>query len=327
MSTNPTLIPNIAMSATVAPEDMTRRSERIKGVPTSLVHIDTARMRRLDTSKVGEMAASIKEHGLLQPIGVQQKKAELGKIQSGYRLIYGRHRLAAIQQLFDDGIPGADTVPCVIYPSNMPEDAMLLDEIVENLHRKELTPAERAAHSAKYAGLLKRGNAVQGGDKKRSATQKPRDVCSTPEHTSPIIKPTVTEKIGKDLGISRGTVHHRINIAVKLAEQQGVKINGKKSVEAMDADTLIHVGDAALNQARNKIEKAKVEGKPEDQIDPYRTGANRNYWLNMSKLPESLDGHLGRQWNRSDSPLSAGILDAASKILQKWADRWREREG
>jgi ParB/RepB/Spo0J family partition protein len=319
-------VPNIIMGLTVASEDRTRRAEETRGIPTNLIDVEGRRMRPLDPERVKELAESIKANGLLQPIGIVRKKD--GKVPQRNRLVYGRHRLAALQLLMEEGVPGADTAPCIVYPSEMSEDGILLAELIENLHRNELTPAERAAHTAKYAALLKKSNAVQNAKSKGNKAREPGPSVQLLNTGRPA-KPTVTEKLVNDLGISRGTVHHRMNVAVKLAERQGVKIGDKKSIEKLDHETLGKVADAALEAAENKKEKARALGKGENRVDPYHYTAdrtNRHYYLKMDNLPKSLDGILAKMWERSDSPITAEILERSIEILHKWAEKWRNRK-
>ena len=47
-----------------------------------------------------------------------------------------------------------------IYSEDMPDWACELNEVAENLHRKELIPKERDAHTVLYAALLKKHGSV-----------------------------------------------------------------------------------------------------------------------------------------------------------------------
>jgi hypothetical protein len=42
-------------------------------------------------------------------------------------------------------------------------------------------------------------------------------------------KPTVTEKVSKELSLHPTSIDHRVSVAVKLAEREGVKLAGKKA--------------------------------------------------------------------------------------------------
>lgn len=80
---------------------------------------------RKDFGDIEGLAASIKELGLLQPIG----------IDANYRLVFGERRLRACQSLGMEKIP-ARTVHL---------DSILKGELAENEFRKDFTPSERVA--------------------------------------------------------------------------------------------------------------------------------------------------------------------------------------
>jgi hypothetical protein len=71
------------------------------------------RERRIDQAKVEQLAQSIKTQGLLQPIGVQRQ-------QSGFRLLFGAHRLAAMALLNETDVT-ADGIGCMIFSQEMEE--------------------------------------------------------------------------------------------------------------------------------------------------------------------------------------------------------------
>jgi N6-adenosine-specific RNA methylase IME4 len=98
------------------------------------------RLRALRSDVVAELAASMRERGLLHPIVLRAQDG------SGYWLVAGRHRLEAAKSLgwkaiMANVVTGFDAV------------AAELAEIDENLIRADLTPAERADHQARRKKL------------------------------------------------------------------------------------------------------------------------------------------------------------------------------
>ncbi|MCH9816960.1 MAG: ParB/RepB/Spo0J family partition protein [Actinomycetia bacterium] len=83
-----------------------------------------------DEEPLNELALSIQEIGLLQPIVVRAHG-------SGYELIAGERRLRATRSL------GYATIPALVRETD--DDAMLRDALLENLHRAQLNPLEEAA--------------------------------------------------------------------------------------------------------------------------------------------------------------------------------------
>jgi ParB family transcriptional regulator, chromosome partitioning protein len=84
---------------------------------------------RFDDEALSELAASIREVGILQPIVVR-------RAGQGYEVVTGERRLRAAK------LAGLATVPVVLRES---EDADLLREaLIENIHREDLNPVELA---------------------------------------------------------------------------------------------------------------------------------------------------------------------------------------
>ena len=85
--------------------------------------------RHFDQQQIEELAASIRERGLIQPLVVR-------KVDGMYELIAGERRLRAITSL------GQTTVKVVVHEATDQEVAELA--LIENLQRADLTPLEEA---------------------------------------------------------------------------------------------------------------------------------------------------------------------------------------
>lgn len=83
-----------------------------------------------------ELVHSIREIGLLQPIVVRPIAGATGT-EPQYELIMGERRLRATKEL------GLATIPAIV--KETPDDAMLRDALLENLHRAQLNPLEEAS--------------------------------------------------------------------------------------------------------------------------------------------------------------------------------------
>lgn len=92
-----------------------------------------------DEDELRELASSIKEVGVLQPIVVRPiDDADKNNNQiAHYELIMGERRWRASQ------IAGLDTVPAIVRTTA--DENMLRDALLENLHRVALNPLEEAA--------------------------------------------------------------------------------------------------------------------------------------------------------------------------------------
>ncbi|WP_328770324.1 ParB/RepB/Spo0J family partition protein [Streptomyces sp. NBC_00286] len=91
-----------------------------------------------DEDALAELVTSIKEVGLLQPVVVRQ----LGPDR--YELIMGERRWRACREA------GLEAIPAIVRATE--DEKLLLDALLENLHRAQLNPLEEAAA---YDQLLK----------------------------------------------------------------------------------------------------------------------------------------------------------------------------
>jgi ParB/RepB/Spo0J family partition protein len=113
-------------------------------VAVDLIDVDDVNPRKhIDQDKLAQLAASIREHGVLQPVIVQ---ANGGR----YRLIAGQRRYLAAQ------IAELDEIPAVFRDDA--NDAARALSVVENLQREDLNPIEEAeAYLAAIHGGLTPG--------------------------------------------------------------------------------------------------------------------------------------------------------------------------
>ncbi len=84
-----------------------------------------------DAEAMDELVASIREVGLLQPVVVRAVGV------GGFELVMGERRWRAVQQA------GQTMIPAIV--KETPDDSLLRDALLENLHRAQLNPLEEAA--------------------------------------------------------------------------------------------------------------------------------------------------------------------------------------
>jgi ParB family chromosome partitioning protein len=110
--------------------DPTGRDEpRLATLPVALIDADPNQPRK-QLGELADLAMSIREQGLINPLVVEVVDGDR------YRLITGERRLAACRGL------GLATVPCIV--RTVAEHSRLAVQIIENIHRKELHPVEEA---------------------------------------------------------------------------------------------------------------------------------------------------------------------------------------
>lgn len=112
------------------PELEVAESEGRLEIPIGQIRANPFQPRRdFDPVKLGELAGSIKEHGVLQPV-------LLRRVEGGYQLVAGERRLRAAE------LAGLTKIPAVI--GDFAEATMMQVALVENLQREDLNPIEEA---------------------------------------------------------------------------------------------------------------------------------------------------------------------------------------
>jgi len=113
-----------------APQDTTRRD-----IPVEQIAPNPYQPRReFDNEKLAELTASVREHGILQPLLAAPKGDN--DVDTPYILIAGERRLRAAK------LAGLASVPCVLREA---DSRQLLEwAIVENVQRTDLNPIDRA---------------------------------------------------------------------------------------------------------------------------------------------------------------------------------------
>lgn len=113
------------------PPDETTPGSPIVELELEEIEPDPLQPRQVfDESKIEELASSLKEHGVIQPLIVRRKGDR-------YRLVAGERRLRAAARA------GIEKIPAVV--RNMDDREAVEVSLVENLQREELGPLEQAS--------------------------------------------------------------------------------------------------------------------------------------------------------------------------------------
>jgi ParB family chromosome partitioning protein len=123
------LIPNTAPLSTRVEEETSKKSVAELDVE-SILPGDGQPRQIFESEAIQELASSIKEHGILQPILVRKR------YQGQYEIIAGERRWRAAQAA------GLHSVPCLI--AEMADEKVLTAALVENIQRRDLNPIEEA---------------------------------------------------------------------------------------------------------------------------------------------------------------------------------------
>jgi ParB family transcriptional regulator, chromosome partitioning protein len=150
----------------------------------------------IEPKRLEELAASIRENGIVQPILVRPSGAR-------YQIVAGERRWRAAQSL------GLATVPVAI--REIPDDRLLELALVENIQRQELTPLEEAQA---FKRLMEDFHLTQ----EEIARHVGRDRATVANTVRLLRLPTLVQDLLVDGQINAG--HARALLALERSEEQ-----------------------------------------------------------------------------------------------------------
>ena len=239
---------------------------RFEEVPVSAIRPNTHQPRRnFSETSIKELAASIREVGILQPLVIRSTEA-------GFELIAGERRLRAAKEA------GLDRVPVLIRHAGEGESMEMA--LVENLQREDLNPLETAAAYQALMdsfGLTKDQLAARLGKSRATVTNTLR-LTRLPESIRAMV---LTDKLSEGharalLGLE--TEKHMLRVAGMV---QAEKLSVRKTEELV-RDQLAEPDESqeATEKSRDKPESFDKYGEASLQIQdalalPTRVRASR----------------------------------------------------
>jgi ParB/RepB/Spo0J family partition protein len=183
--------------------DTTNATPELWEIPVRLIKPNPRQPRTaFDEATLHELAESIKEHGLIQPLIVSQNGRD-----DEYMLLAGERRWRAAQ------IAGLDVVPCVV-KAHVDERVMTEIAIIENVQRENLSAADEARAYEQLAtefGLTDEQIGRRVG-KDRTTIKNLRNLLALP--------PEILNNIGEGDGkIPQGTARKLVKVA-RLAPKE-----------------------------------------------------------------------------------------------------------
>jgi len=236
----------------------------------ALVTLPVARIRpgryqprtKMDQQALAELAASIRSHGLMQPLLVRPVDRE------GYELIAGERRWRAAQ------MAGLDEVPALV--REVPDEAALAMSLIENIQRENLNPMEEAAGVQRLVEEFKMTHeqAADAVGRSRSATTNLLRLLK-------LAKPV--QELVMEGALEMG--HARAILALEPARQveAGNRV-AAKGLSVRDTEALVHDmlrGPAARRKKRADRDLARLEEEVAErlgttvEIRPSRKGRGR----------------------------------------------------
>jgi ParB family chromosome partitioning protein len=237
-------------------------SGRILYLPTARIRPNPMQPRKhFDTGGLQELAGSIRQYGVLQPLTVR-------KAGGAYELVAGERRLRAAR------LAGLTEVPCLL--ADVDEEASGMLALVENLQREDLDPVEEAAGIRELMTRcnLTQEQAAQKLGKSRSALANSLRLLNLPENVLELLKsgfinighakvilslptPEQQEQAAQIIADNQLNVRQAEALCKKLAKQPGRKLTPPTPQSTLPVEV-----EESLKQALgNEVRVAYHDGK------------------------------------------------------------------
>nr|WP_235804754.1 nucleoid occlusion protein [Secundilactobacillus kimchicus] len=240
-------------------------------VPVSAIMPNRFQPRQVfDERRITELAETIKEHGLLQPIVLREYEPE------HYEIIAGERRFRAVNEL------KWDTVPAIIQKLSDDETASLA--LIENLQREGLSPIEEAQA---YQALMKLNQLTQAqlagevGKSQSFIANKLRLLKLSQPVQDAMMAHEISERHGRALLAVTDkqqakllkrimSDHLTVKDAERLIQRMKVKTKKKPTTRSVSGDTRV-----AVNTIRQSIKMVTdaglpIEAEEQNESDRYR---------------------------------------------------------
>lgn len=162
--------------------------KQVLDLPIQSIRPNPAQPRRVfDVQALSELANSIQQHGILQPLSVRHQG-------DSWELVAGERRLRAAK------LAGLSTVPCIETQVDDRESALLA--LVENLQRRDLHYFEEAAAIAAYlheSGATQEEVAAQLGRSPSAVANKLRLLRLSSDCRTALMKAQLSERHARTL--------------------------------------------------------------------------------------------------------------------------------
>ncbi|MBO2537531.1 MULTISPECIES: ParB/RepB/Spo0J family partition protein [Rummeliibacillus] len=201
-----------------------------------------------DEEALQELAQSIKEHGILQPIILRKKGSK-------YEIVVGERRFRAAK------LAHLTEVPSVI--RDFDDTKMMELAILENLQREDLTPIEEAEA---YHSLMEHLDLTQEELSKRLGKSRPHIA----NHVRLLTLPKEVQKLVNDGKLTMG--HGRTLLGLKNKKQIPLVAEKvmKQQLNVRQLEDLVHsLNDNVSHETKKKVKKNIFIEEKESQLRDY----------------------------------------------------------
>ncbi|MCE5275767.1 MAG: ParB/RepB/Spo0J family partition protein [Deltaproteobacteria bacterium] len=192
--------------------------------------------KTMDQAKLGELAESIKLHGLLSPIIVRRTNTK-------YEIIAGERRFHACMKV------GVDRVPVIV--REVPDDESFKLSLIENLQREDLNPMEEAEafYTLKEQFSLTHQEIAESVVKDRSTVTNALRLISLPEEMKTSLREgTITPGHARAL-LMVDSEKDRLSLFQKILSQSlSVRETERRAVKTKNAPAAARKKDPSLEK-------------------------------------------------------------------------------
>ena len=231
------------------PEESIHSDNRVEHIAVSKLIVNPFQPRKISNEEaLKELAESIKEHGIIQPIVVRKKEKK-------YEIIAGERRFRAAK------LAGLKEVPAIV--KEMTEQQMMEVAILENLQREDLTPIEEAEA---YSSLIDNLNFTQDALAKRLGKSRPHIA----NHIRLLQLPEDVRQLMNEGILSMG--HGRALLGLKnkgLIAEVAQKVIAQ-SLNVRQLESLVHqLNEGVSHETKEKVKKDIFVQATESQLREY----------------------------------------------------------
>jgi len=240
--------------------------------------------KEFDEAKLADLARSIRQYGVIQPLTVSRKEVEKddGGLATEYELIAGERRLRAAK------IAGVGSVPVLIRAEFDDDKTKLELAIIENLQREDLNPVDRAKafdqltkqfgfkHSEVAEKIGKSREYVSNSIRLLVLPQAIQDALSEGKinegHARPLLmlsdRPQEQEVLFREIQLKRLTVRDTESIARRIAYDKVRKKEYLYSPEILDMERELTeaLGTRVAIEPKERGGKLSIDFMSEDDL-------------------------------------------------------------
>lgn len=249
-------------------------SDSIFWVEIEKVHPNPFQPRKdFDELKLRELADSIRQYGILQPMVVTRQEVvkENGGLATEYELISGERRLRASK------IAGLSQVPVLIRDKEESDQLKLELAIIENLQREDLNPVDRAKafqqlvdqFNFKHAEVAKKiGRSREYVSNSLRILMLPEDMLNalsegkiTEGHTRPLLM--LVDRKEEQAVLFKEMLYRKMSVREAEMTARKIAVERVRKVERMPDPEIIELEEKLANTfgARVHIERSNTGGK------------------------------------------------------------------